>query len=36
VTERCFIGSFLADRLRLAAEIVWTECRRETETADAS
>jgi hypothetical protein len=31
--ERCFIGYFPVDRLRLAADVVWTEYRRETEGA---
>ena len=29
--DRCFIGYFPVDRLRLAADVVWTEYRRETE-----
>ena len=36
VAERCFIGYFPVDRLRLAADVVWTEYRRETESADGS
>ena len=31
--DRCFIGYFPVDRLRLAADVVWTEYRRETEGA---
>ncbi|NYG20460.1 hypothetical protein BJY17_001207 [Agromyces hippuratus] len=32
--ERILLGYFPADRLRFAADVVWTVYRRETEAAD--